>query len=249
MRSRTVRRSLLVGAAVVLAGCGSEAGDTPAAEPAASTTAASTTTTATTPTTSTTPSTTERPATTAPTSPPPSSTTAPTEPAPDCRRLEDFELDAGAWVIVNDGVMGGRSDGRGTIEDSTLRFFGTVVTAGGGFTSVRLRLDGTELDDTEFIRARMRLDDRTYGFTFEDDQAIQGRRVSHGADLVTPTEVGSDGFAIVELAYTDLRPSIFGQEVPADPFDPDTASEIGIIIADGIDGEFQLDVDWIDACI
>ena len=33
-----------------------------------------------------------------------------------------------------------------------------------------------------------------------------------------------------------------------DPFDPDLAREIGIIIADGRDGEFALTVDWIDAC-
>ena len=33
---------------------------------------------------------------------------------------------------------------------------------------------------------------------------------------------------------------------PARVFDPDQASGIGIIIVD--DGNFALDVDWIDAC-
>ncbi len=169
-------------------------------------------------------------------------------PAAGCRRLEEFGPDVGAWLIVNDGVMGGRSDGRGAIDDSTLSFFGTVVTAGGGFTSVRLRLDGSELDGTERIRVRLRPDDRTYGFTFEDDQTVQGRPISHGSDLPGPTEVDADGFAEIELPYSELRPSIFGQAVDADPFDPDEASEIGIIIADGIDGDFEIDVDWIDVC-
>ena len=50
------------------------------------------------------------------------------------------------------------------------------------------------------------------------------------------------------MSYDELRPSIFGQPVDDDPFDPDQAREIGIVIADGNDGDFALDVDWIDAC-
>ena len=198
----------------------------------------------------TTPRTTAPPPPTTPetTIPEPTSPSKPNEPAEGCRRLDDFDLDAGTWMIVNDGVMGGRSDGRGTIDDSTLRFFGTVVTAGGGFTSVRLRLDGTELDGTDRVRIQLRMDDRTYGVTFEDDQTIQGRRISHGVDLPEPVNVDADGFGIVEVAYGELRPSVFGQDVTAEPFRPDEASVIGIIIADGIDGDFAIDVDWIDVC-
>lgn len=252
VRVRSCRSSLIVGAVLAVAACGSPGtGDTgsvaqpeqPATTNAPTDPPPPTTSTTAQPTTS----------TTAPTTVPVTSTTVATTRPPDghadgCRRLEDFGPDAGAWLIVNDGVMGGRSEGRGTIEDSTLSFSGTVVTAGGGFTSVRLRLDGSELDRTERVRARLRLDDRTYGFTFEDDQVVQGRRISHGADLPVPEDVDADGFAIVELPYSDLTPSIFGQAVTAGPFDPDTASEIGIIVNDGIDGDFRIDVDWIDVC-
>lgn len=170
------------------------------------------------------------------------------EPADGCRRVDDFDLDAEAWVIVDDGVMGGGSSGRSSIEASTLSFSGTVVTAGGGFTSVRLRLDGSELDGTDRIRARLRVDDRAYGFTFKDDQAIRGRLISYRADVPAIDDVDADGFAVIELPYSELRPTIFGQAVDAAPFDPGAASEIGIIIADGTDGDFRIDIDWIDAC-
>ena len=166
----------------------------------------------------------------------------------DCRRLTDFTTDdTGQWFIVNDGVMGGRSDGGGFIDESILRFEGEVVTAGGGFTSARLRLDGDELLDSSRIEMRVRPDGRTYGLTLEDAAAFQGRLVSHRADFeIGP--VDDDGWAIASVDYEDLVPSVFGLLVDAPMFDPSTAREFGIIIADGIDGEFALDIDWIDAC-
>lgn len=168
--------------------------------------------------------------------------------AGECRRLTDFgEDDSEGWFVVNDGVMGGRSQGGGFIADSVLRFEGTVVTAGGGFTSARLRLEGGELADTTRIDIRVRPDGRTYGVTLEDAAQFRGRLVSHRADLeIGP--VDSEGWATATVAYEELVPSVFGLLVDAPPFDPATAREFGIIIADGIDGDFMLDIDWIDAC-
>ena len=172
---------------------------------------------------------------------------ATTEPR-ECRRLTDFTADdTGAWFVVNDGVMGGRSDGGGFIDESVLRFEGNVVTAGGGFTSARLRLEGDELADSTRIEMRVRPDGRTYGLTLEDAAEWRGRLVSHRADLdIGP--VDGDGWAIASVEYDQLVPSVFGIRVDAPPFDPTAAREFGIIIADGIDGDFALDIDWIDAC-
>jgi hypothetical protein len=169
--------------------------------------------------------------------------------ARECRRLTDFTVDdTGQWFVVNDGVMGGRSDGgESSIDDSVLRFAGNVVTAGGGFTSARLRLEGDELADSSRIEMRVRPDGRTYGVTLEDAAEFRGRLVSHRADFdVGP--VDSDGWAIASVEYEQLVPSVFGILVDAPPFDPASAREFGIIIADGIDGDFALDIDWIDAC-
>lgn len=245
----SMKTTLSIGLTLGLAACGSSASGTTAAMTAAiaNTTppststdeplASSTSALATTPTSV---------ATTGPT------TTTSTNTSSDgkCRRLDDFDGDGPSWLIVNDGVMGGRSQGEGLIDKSTLRFFGTVVTTGGGFTSVRTLLDGTELVDTSFVRARVRLDERTYGVRLEDAQQVGGRRVSHGADFPRRSEVLTDaeGFAIVEVNYDMLSPVVFGQPVQAGSFDPAAATEFGLIIADGVDGDFTLEIDWIDAC-
>lgn len=170
-----------------------------------------------------------------------------TEPA-NCRRMTDFDDDNEAWFIVNDGVMGGRSNGTATVSDSMLRFTGSVVTAGGGFTSVRLRLAGDELAGSTRIEMRVRPDGRTYGLTMEDAAEVRERSVSHRADIVMG-QVDADGWTVATVDHDALVPSLFGQPVDAPPFDPGAAREFGIIIADGTDGDFALDVDWIDACV
>ena len=165
-----------------------------------------------------------------------------------CRRLTDFTTDdTGQWFVVNDGVMGGRSIGGGFIAESVLRFEGDVVTAGGGFTSARLQLEGDELVDSTRIEMRGRPDGRTYGLTLEDAAQFRGRLVAHRADLdIGP--IDAEGWATAVVEYDELVPSVFGVLVDAPAFEPATARELGIIIADGIDGEFVIDIDWNDAC-
>ena len=173
---------------------------------------------------------------------------APSEaPARPCRRLTDFD-DGQGWVIVNDGVMGGRSNGAVEFADSAMQFTGDVVTAGGGFTSVRLPLAGDELTDSESRVLRVRADERTYGLTLADSAQAGRRAISHGAGLTTDGPTDADGWQTAELSYAELQPSVFGQPLDAPPFEPNLAIEIGIIISDGIDGPFALEVDWIDAC-
>ncbi len=184
--------------------------------------------------------------TTAPLGTPPASTTNVDDVAP-CRRLTDFD-DATDWFIVNDGVMGGRSNGLLSVSGSSLAFSGTVVTEGGGFTSVRYRLDGSEMTGSTHLSMRVRADDRVYGVTLEDEAEVGGRSVSHRADIDTNSTVDDDGWMIATVDYAVLTPSVFGRQVDAPPFNPAAAQELGIIIADGLDGDFSMEVDWIDVC-
>lgn len=163
-------------------------------------------------------------------------------------RLTDFDTDPSGWFIVNDGVMGGRSNGSIAVAGSTMRFTGTIVTDGGGFTSVRRTLDGGELTGSERIDMRIRADERIYGLILDDEHRIDGRNVSYRADLDTTGPSGTDGWQIVSIRYDALVPTIFGRLVDSPAFVPEEATEIGIIIADGLDGDFVLEVDWIDAC-
>jgi NADH dehydrogenase [ubiquinone] 1 alpha subcomplex assembly factor 1 len=155
-----------------------------------------------------------------------------------------FEFDGGpddAWEVVNDGVMGGRSAGFVAVQDGTLRFTGTLVTQGGGFTSVRARrvLDLTGMAGVEL---RVRGSGRVFEIELDDGWRAYGRTVSRRAPFPTTAE-----WTVVRVPFDALRSSIFGQRVNAPPIDPARLRGVGIYIADGRDGAFRLDVDYVRA--
>ena len=54
------------------------------------------------------------------------------------------------------------------------------------------------------------------------------------------------------IELSDTLPRVLNQVArtlsnPA-PFDPSVATEVGIILSDGIDGPFEISLDWIAAC-
>lgn len=174
-------------------------------------------------------------------------TTTPSEPpAQDCRLLADLEDadELNRWRIANDGVMGGRSSADADVVDSVLILNGEIVTDGGGFSSVRLALE-EPLGDATGLLLRVRTDGRSYELTVAD--ALPGRdlRISHQGPIPA---VGDGEWEEVAVDFSDLDASIFGQPVDVEPFEPDAAMEVGIILADGRDGPFRFELDWIRAC-
>ena len=158
----------------------------------------------------------------------------------DCVRVADF--DDTTWFIVNDGVMGGRSSAEGAVDQTGLAWTGTIVTAGGGFSSIRGPVDG-QLDGATSLTMRIRTDGRSYELLADDTLADRGR-VTHYA----PIDVSGGDWDEVSVPLTDMEPRVFGNPVTADPFVPELASQIGVILADGLDGDFSFEIDWIDAC-
>ena len=174
-----------------------------------------------------------------------STTTSVTEPTDlgagqSCQRLPESEDQP--WVIVNDGVMGGRSQGAVTSETNQMQFAGNIVTDGGGFSSVRRLLDDG-LDESDRLQMRLRTDERRYEILLTDIDS-QAYRVTYYAPLKTE----GDSWQVIDVSFDDLEARIFGRRVDAPPFQPRNVTTIGIILADGADGEFSLELDWISAC-
>lgn len=164
-----------------------------------------------------------------------------------CERLTSFESGDSnkQWTVVNDNVMGGRSLGDLSFDDGILIFEGEINTDGGGFASLRLPLEPNALEGRDRIEFRARPDDRSYVVTFDDNLNSRDRRVSHRA----PIEFGRTGeWQTVSVSFDALFPALFGQPIDDLPFRKDLATRMGLMISDGVDGPFRLEVDWIDFC-
>ena len=148
-----------------------------------------------------------------------------------------------AWRTVNDGVMGGRSSGGSVVMDGELVFEGVINTNGGGFSSVRREMPVGALEGAEALTLSVRSDGRSYRLIARNDVRHAGRAVSWQADI-PQTEPGE--WASARVPFDAFRPSVFGRQVPAGPFRPETVNELGFIIADGVDGPFSLRVRSID---
>jgi len=161
--------------------------------------------------------------------------------------IEYFDSDdvTERWVTVNDNVMGGRSTGGPAFADGILTFSGATNTNGGGFSSIRMQPDEHDLTGHDGLLLRVRGDGRTYKASIRTD-VMRGRwLIPFRADFETVANEWIEVFIPMD-AFT---PSFFGREIRDDPpaLDPAKVSSIGLMIYDGQDGPFTLEVDWIAA--
>lgn len=147
--------------------------------------------------------------------------------------------DEAEWDVVNDGVMGGRSAGFVAVADGSLRFTGTLVTQGGGFTSVRAPR-AADLTGQVGIELRVRGSGRQFEVALDDGTRMYGRNVSRRAPFATTAE-----WTVVRVPFRALRSSIFGRAVNAPSINLASIREVALFILDGQDGPFRLDVDYV----
>ena len=162
-----------------------------------------------------------------------------------CVRLADFTT-ADSWLVVNDGVMGGRSQGNATLIDGVLVFAGNIETDGGGFSSVRGLVTADVPPGASEFRIRLRTDGRSYELQVDDAATDRDPRITHYIAL-TGTEAGKWSEITVSASNAEAR--TFGVPRDASPLEMTSLVSIGIILADGVDGAFTIDVDHIDACM
>ncbi len=161
----------------------------------------------------------------------------------DGRTVFSFEKaeDAKQWQAVNDGVMGGLSEGRFKIsDDKKMQFFGTLsLENNGGFASVRSRPTKLQLKGGDTLLVRLRGDGRRYNFN------LYVPRPRTAFSYRTSFETKKDKWIEVELPVDKFIATWFGRIVKDQPLNPTEVSGMGILLGDKKAGPFKLEVDWI----
>lgn len=146
------------------------------------------------------------------------------------------------WQAVNDGVMGGVSDGRFRItDDRVLQFFGTLsLENNGGFASVRTKPTDLGLKAGDIIVVRVKGDGREYVLNLY----TKSRRVAFSYRAPLPTT--KDEWKEVEVALEDFVPTAFGRPVQGmGPVQADQINSLGFMLSDKQPGSFQLQVESV----
>lgn len=160
------------------------------------------------------------------------------------RILFDFSgTDAATeWQTVNDGVMGGVSDGKFKITDKkTLEFYGTLsLENNGGFASVRSKGKKLGLEKGDVLVARVRGDGREYSMNLYVPRPLIA--FSYRATVKTKR----DEWIEVKLPLGKFEATSFGRVVKdARPVDPDVVNALGFLLGDKKAGPFKLEIEWI----
>lgn len=155
----------------------------------------------------------------------------------------DLGRGAESWRIVVDGVMGGRSSGRvSQNETGNLQFAGDLsLENNGGFSQMRTNVSGDDFAGARGIQINVRGDGRDYKF---DVRCSNVRLMAGGFQQDFQTEAGK--WTTIQLPFDDFRLYSFGRLVPNAPaLEPARIESIGVTLADKKPGAFSLEIDSI----
>jgi len=146
------------------------------------------------------------------------------------------------WQVINDGVMGGVSEGKIKITDKkTLEFFGTLsLENNGGFSSVRTKAKKLGMEKGDVLLVRVRGDGREYAVNLHVPRPLVA--FSYRAAVQTK----KDEWVEVELPLDKFEATSFGRPAKdAGPVDPQEINGLGFLLGDKKAGPFKMEVEWI----
>ena len=146
------------------------------------------------------------------------------------------------WQAVNDGVMGGVSEGKFKITDKkTLEFFGTLsLENNGGFASVRTNAKKLGLEKGDTVVAKVRGDGREYSMNLYLNKPLMA--FSYRATVQTK----KDEWIEIKLPLDKFEATSFGRVVKdAGAVKPEEVNALGFMVADKKAGAFKMEIEWI----
>jgi monofunctional biosynthetic peptidoglycan transglycosylase len=146
------------------------------------------------------------------------------------------------WQIVNDGVMGGVSQGAFKIIDKkTMEFFGTLSLANnGGFASVRSKAKKLDLEKGDTLIAKVRGDGREYMLNLYPNK----QRVAYSYRATVQSK--KDEWIEVRVPLDKFEATSFGRSLKdAGLVKPDDVNSLGFMLSDKKAGPFKLEIESI----
>ena len=149
-----------------------------------------------------------------------------------------FELDSytKGWQIVDDRVMGGRSQGEFSINQEGFGVFEGYVTTEnyGGFSSLRYNFDGIKTKGFDSVVLKLIGDGKSYQFR------LKASNIQRHSYIYSFTTTGLDQEIILPLK--DFYPSFRGTTLDMPNFDANKIEQIAFLIGNKIKEQFSLKI-------
>ena len=151
------------------------------------------------------------------------------------------QLQQGQHMIVNDSVMGGRSDSALTVIDNVVNFQGDVsLENNGGFASVRMiwPFDVSDsIKKSSVVVLKVKGDGLVYKFRLRTNRGFNGAAYSYSFKTL------KDQIQTVYIPINDFVPSYRGRTLRNMPvLNFSDVRQMGILVADYQTGQFSIDL-------
>ena len=156
--------------------------------------------------------------------------------------LVDFskEINATKWRVVDDVVMGGRSDGSmRVLHNEGIGVFSGIVSLenNGGFSSIRRQLRPVKIEDRKNIVLEIKGDGKNYQFRLRHQM-----RDYHSYIYEFET---SGEWETITIPLNDMKPQFRGRSLNMDNFEHDIFVEMAFLIGNKRAESFQLEIQEI----
>jgi len=156
-------------------------------------------------------------------------------------QLFDFtkNSDLSNWNVVDDIVMGGRSDGHFEINDNGVGvFYGDVSLENyGGFSSVRYRFGLKKTKHLSKVTLRLKGDGKRYQFRIKSTVLEKQSYISY-------FETTGD-WQIIEIQLSNLYPTFKGRILDLPNYPLQTLEQLAFLVSNKKEENFVLQIDSI----
>lgn len=144
-----------------------------------------------------------------------------------------------SWRIVDDGVMGGRSQGNFKIdENGNGVFYGNVsLENNGGFSSLRYRFAKIDVSKNSKVILKLKGDGKKYQFRVKDNDNNYYSYINYFET--------SNNWQLIEINLADMYPTFRGRKLNMNNFSSNEIEEIAILIGNSKKESFRLEIDKI----
>jgi len=155
--------------------------------------------------------------------------------------LFDFNKDSETdkWTVINDVVMGGRSEADFRINSKGYGIFSGQISLenNGGFSSVRYRFECLDVIKYKKVVLKLKGDGKTYQFRLKSDLSNAHSYVKH---FQTSGEWES-----IEIYFKDMHPQFRGRVLDMPNYAGKTITELAFLIANKKAEAFRIEIDKI----